>query len=832
MSRRRVKLRFGVMQLPIDDVLPQLRSTLRDHPAAVLVAPPGAGKTTRVPLALHREDWLRGGRVVLLEPRRLAARAAAHRMATLLGEEIGATVGLRVRHDSRVSARTRIEVVTEGVLARMIATDPTLEDLGLVIFDEFHERSLHADLGLALTLHARELLRPDLRVLVMSATLDAAQVARLLGDAPVVHSAGTSYPVRTEHLPPRSAEALAGAVRAAIRRALDAERGDILVFLPGAREIHDIADALQRDGLPPGCYVVPLYGAMPLADQDRAIAPSSGDARKIVLATSIAQTSLTIEGVRVVIDSGLARVPRYAPRSGMTRLHTVRVSRAAADQRRGRAGRVAPGVCYRLWDAADEAALRPFDVPEVLEADLASVALDLAGAGVSQPDELRWLDPPPAGAFAQARDLLRQLDALDGHGTLTAHGRLLASLGTHPRLGHMLLRAADRAGQALAADLIAILEERDVIGGPPHARDPDIRTRLALLHDKTASSTADRRTLARVRESAARWRSRTSVSRTQHADTEDAGVLLALAYPDRVAQRRAGEEPRYVLRNGTGARLPAATVLHREPYLVAAALDGRQPESGILLCAPITLDDIEKLFDAQIETRDVITWDDAMQAVTARRLRLLGAVRLSDDPLSDPAPDDVQRALLEAIVARGFSMLNWTRDAVALRQRLAFLQSMDPAWPDVSDAGLAANADRWLTPHLSGLRRAGEVARIALVEALMQLLSWPQRRRLDELAPAFYVTASGHRARIDYTDRSAPVLAVRLQDMFGLTSTPAIAGGRVPLTLHLLAPNQRPVQVTRDLASFWRGAYQEVRRQLRARYPKHRWPEDPFAPGG
>jgi ATP-dependent helicase HrpB len=812
--------------LPIDDVLPRLRDALRDGTSAVLVAPPGAGKTTRVPLALLDEAWLDGTKIVMLEPRRLAARAAAQHMARLLGQRIGETVGYRVRMDSHVGPNTRVEVVTEGVLTRMLANDPTLEDIGLVIFDEFHERSVHADVGLALTLHSRAVIREDLRVLVMSATLDGAAVAHLLGDAAVISSEGRTFPVETRYSPARSASALEAALLATIERALQTHEGDVLAFLPGAREIRRTAEALRSKALPAGTYVVPLYGTMPLEEQDRAIQPSVHGERKVVLATTIAQTSLTIEGVRVVIDSGLTRVPRYSPRSGMTRLETMRVSRSAADQRRGRAGRTAPGVCYRLWDAAEDEMLRPQDIPEILQTDLAPLALELAAAGVRDPAALDWLDPPPAGAFAQARELLRELGALDASGQLSAHGTQLVALGMHPRLAHMLVKGRTAGHGALACDLAAILEERDMLQGAPHERDPDVRSRIDALRGRRTSSAIDQHALRRAREAARRWRQRVG-AHSESNDAEAAGWLLALAYPDRVAQRRAGTAARYVLRNGTGAQLAAGTALHNEPYLVVAELDGRRPESLILLAAPLPLDDIERHFADQIETRNVIEWDESSGAAAARRTRRVGAIALADDPLATPDPVRVERVVREAILASDFAMLNWSKEAGALRARIAFLHAHNRSWPDVSTAALAATVERWLVPHLSGKRRREEIARIPVAEALMQLLTWEQRARLDSLAPSHFVTPNGKRARIDYSNPTAPVLAVRLQELFGLTTTPRVLLGRVPLTLHLLSPSQRPVQVTQDLESFWKTTYAEVRRELRTRYPKHRWPENP-----
>lgn len=812
--------------LPIDDVLPRVSEVLRHGTSAVLVAPPGAGKTTRVPLALLDEPWLGEAKIVMLEPRRLAARAAAHHMASVLGERVGDTVGYRVRADSRVGPRTRIEVVTEGVLTRMLVEDPTLDGISIVIFDEFHERSLHADLGLALTLHSRTLVRSDLRVLVMSATLDATAVGRLLGGAPVIVSEGRAFPVETRYLPPRSPAQREATVVAAIDRALYEDSGDILVFLPGAAEIRRVADSLRGGALPARTHVAPLYGAMALEEQDRAIRASEPGARKVVLATTIAQTSLTIEGIRVVIDAGLTRIPRYSPRTGMTRLETVNVSRSAADQRRGRAGRLGPGVCYRLWDGAHGSTLREHDIPEILEADLAPLALDLAAAGVSDPTDLQWLDPPPTGAFSQATELLHELGAL-GSGRLTTHGRELAALGTHPRLAHMIVRARSASHGALACDLAAIVEERDFALGTPAQRDPDVRTRLDALHGRRGFADIDAGALHSVRLAAERWRERAAV-RDQKIDADAAGWVLALAYPDRIAQRRSGVAPRYLLRNGAGAVLPTSTALHNEPYLVAAELDGRRPESLVLLAVPLTLDEIEQHFGDQIERRDTITWDVEAGAVVARRVRALGALVLSDDPLANPSPHEVRRVVCEAIVASEFRLLNWTKEANALRTRIAFLHTHDPSWPDTSAEGLTLAAERWLDPQLAEVRRLSQVQRIPVAESLLNMLTWQQRAQLDELAPTHFTVPSGSRIPLDYADPRSPVLAVRLQEVFGLTKTPTVLGGRQRVTLHLLSPSQRPVQVTTDLESFWRTSYFDVRKELRGRYPKHHWPEDPL----
>jgi ATP-dependent helicase HrpB len=817
--------------LPIESALPELRAALASDGAAVLQAPPGAGKTTRVPLALLDEPWLAGRRIVMLEPRRLAARAAASHMARLLGQDVGGTVGYRVRMDTRVGPATHIEVVTEGVLTRMLQADPALEGTGLVIFDEFHERSLHADLGLALTLESRSVLRDDLRLLVMSATLDGAAVADLLGGAPVVTSHGRSFPVDVRYLPGRIDGRVEPAVVRTVRQAVDASEGDVLVFLPGAGEIHRVEEMLREADLPSGIRVMPLYGNLPQGAQDEAIAPSPPGRRKVVLSTSIAETSLTIEGVRVVVDSGLMRVPRFAPRTGMTRLETVTVSRASAEQRAGRAGRVAPGVCWRMWPEHAQAGLVPHGTPEILDADLAPLALELAAWGVADPAELAWLDPPPPAAFAQARELLAELGALDRAGAVTPHGRRMSAIPLHPRLAHMALRAKEMGLGGLACDLAALLSERDVFrrgDGPP---DADLRLRLEALRDvgagRRARGAADVGALRRVMAEAREWRRRLGV-RGEDGDPSAAGLLLALAYPDRIGQRRAGRPGRYRLRNGRGAALAEGDPLAASPYVVAAELDGTGRESRVYLAAPVELEEIERHFAEQIETEETVAWDAEARAVRARRRERLGALVLHEAPLAAPDPDRVAAALLEGITAEGLDALPWSKGAAQLRERMAFMHRHDPSWPDVSDAALVSGLVGWLRPYVYGLTRWDEVQRLELTDILLDLLGWERRTALDAMVPSHLEVPSGSRIPIDYADPDAPVLAARLQELFGMTETPRVAGGRVPLVIHLLSPAHRPVQVTRDLASFWRTGYFDVKKDLKGRYPKHYWPDDPL----
>ncbi|MCX7005312.1 MAG: ATP-dependent helicase HrpB [bacterium] len=809
--------------LPIEAALPALRAALRAGPRAVVCAPPGTGKTTGVPRALLDEPWLHGRAIVLLEPRRLAARAAAYRMADLLGEPVGQTVGYRVRLDSCVSAATRIEVVTEGILTRRLQHDPELHGVGCVIFDEFHERSIHADLGLALTLDMQQALRPDLRVLVMSATLDADAVAALLHDAPVITAQGSMFEVETVYAARRVTARTEDAVVAATLAALRAQPGDVLVFLPGAPEIHRVHRALHERLTDKTISVLPLFSNLPRDSQDRAIRPSPAGMRKIVLATTIAETSLTIDGVRVVIDSGLTRVPQFDPPCGMTRLLTVRVSQAAAAQRRGRAGRTAPGVCYRLWTAAEQEQLPAAATPEIRAADLAQFALELAAWGVRDPATLRWLDPPPAGAYAQARELLQQLDALDDHGAVTPHGKAMSELGLHPRLAHMILQAEAHGQGSLACDLAALLSE----AASGARTQPDICLALDALHARTSTGDADG--LQRVRATAHALQRARRLPKTNAWTPHDIGRVLAFAYPDRIAQRRRDTPGEFLLANGRAARFAAPTLLAQQDWLVVADLDAGTRTGRIHLAAPYTFEDLVRDFRSHLQTTENVVWDTTKKAVTATRSTCCGALILKEEPLRKPAPTLVCAALLVGLRQEGLDLLPWTRDVRQLQARIAFLRAQEPEydWPDISDAALECTLETWLAPHLAGVMSRNQLAALDLGELLRAQLSWPQRRQLDEHAPTHITVPSGSNIRLDYTTSDAPVLAVRIQEMFGLHDTPRVAGGRVPVLVHLLSPAQRPVQVTRDLASFWRTTYAQVRKDLRGRYPKHAWPEDP-----
>ncbi len=841
----RLRAEPPVTSLPIDDVLPALHDALATRAVAVLEAPPGAGKTTRVPLALLDAAWLGNARVLMLEPRRLAARAAAQYMARTLGEPVGATVGYRVRGESRVSARTRVEIVTEGMLTRLIAADPTLDGIGAVLFDEYHERSLAADLGLALTLHTQALLRPELRVLVMSATLDGDAVARLLADAhgaaPVIRSHGRLFPVTTHHRAPRPQERIEAQVSRVTREALAAHDGDVLVFLPGAREIRRTAELLRpaADAMTdPRVLVHELFGMMSLAAQDAAIAPAPADTRKVVLSTAIAETSLTIEGVRVVVDAGRARLPRFDARIGLSRLDTVRASRAAADQRRGRAGRVAPGVCYRLWDEHEEAMLPPRTRPEILDADLAPLALELADAGVHDAADLRWLDAPSPSGLAQARTLLTLLGALDAHGRITPHGRAMIALPAHPRLAHMMLHAKSRGQGTLAAIVSACLEERDVlrgVGGPPPS---DLRLRVELVQGVAPASlghdlhgaTVDRDAVRRVRENARDLAQRLGVPWRDDRSAPDAcGELVALAYPDRIARQRATQGSRFLLRSGIGAALGAHDALTSAPWLAIAELDGAPPEYRVARAVPVDEAVIRTLFADDIREEHAVSWDEDAERLRATRRTKLGALVLDEAPLREIPAHERRAVLLDVVRRRGLHVLPWPRAAERLRERLAFLHAHEAGWPDVSDTALLDDADAWLGPLLDDVRRFEDLAGDALHDALLSRLDWTRRAALDRLAPTHVEVPSGSRIAIDYGDAAAPKLAVKLQEVFGWTVTPTVCDGRVPLTLHLLSPAQRPVQVTRDLAGFWRDGYFAVRKELRGRYPKHPWPDDPLS---
>jgi ATP-dependent RNA helicase HrpB len=803
--------------LPIDEALPALTAALRGRDAAVLVAPPGAGKTTRVPLVLADEPWVNGRKILVLEPRRIAARAAAERMASTIGERVGDTVGYRVRFGSKVSRRTRIEVVTEGVFTRLVLDDPGLDGVAAVLFDEFHERSLDADLGLALARDAQRGLREDLKLLVMSATIDGARIAKHLGDAPVVASEGRAFAVETRYIGREPKTPIEAQVAEATVKALRAETGSILVFLPGAGEIRRTETRLKERVDDPAVDIVPLYGALDAATQDRAITPSQPGHRKVVLATSIAETSLTIEGVRIVIDAGLARVPVYEPDVGLTRLETVRVSRAAADQRRGRAGRTEAGICYRLWDEGQTASLEPFLRPEILSADLSSLVLDLAQWGVTDPDQLTFLDPPPRPALTEAKALLRELGALDADGRITDEGKALNRLPLPPRLARMVVDAAHEGAGQLAADIAVIVTERG-LGGDAI----DLTHRLDGLRRDRSRRAEDARAMAR------RW---AELATSKDAPSPpSAGAVLALAYPDRLAKNRGSGSGAFLLANGRGANVDPASALAREPYLAVAEIIGSAAQGRIVLAAAITPAEIEARFAEQIEAKEEITFDAPSLSLRGRRLRRLGAITLAEQPIAVTPGEDAARALAAGIAKAGIGRLPWTKPLAQWRDRVMFLRRAEgDEWPDLSDAGLAERVDDWLMPALLDKTSLAQFGADALGDALTAQLPYTLRRRLDVEAPTHFEAPSGSRVPIDYEAEEGPKLAIRVQELFGLAQHPTIAGGRVALVIELLSPAHRPVQVTRDLPGFWRGSYAAVRTEMRGRYPRHPWPDDPLS---
>jgi ATP-dependent helicase HrpB len=822
--------------LPIKEALPALADALAKRAAVLLEAPPGAGKSTIVPLVLLDSGWLKNQTILMLEPRRIAARAVANRMAYLLGEPVGRTVGFRTRLETRVSHETRIEVVTEGILTRMLQEDSSLAGIGCVIFDEFHERSLNADLGLALCMECQQTLREELRILVMSATLDLKPLAQLLKDAPVISAHGRAFPVTTHYVARRSEIAAELQVSQVVRSSLQQHSGDVLCFLPGAAEIRRVQRNLDEMGLDKNIRVLPLYGDLEGAAQDAALLPAAPGQRKVVLATSIAETSLTIEGVRVVVDSGMRRYSEFDPTTGMSRLETGKVSQAAADQRRGRAGRLSEGDCYRLWSEGTHASLSAQTPPEILHADLAPLALELACWGAIDAAELAWLDPPPPAPLAQARDLLLRLEAIDPQSRVTAHGRKLEKIGMHPRLAHMLVKSRDIDATHLACDLAAILSERDILRSGPGTRDADLRLRVAVLRgderDLPSGMTVDSRAKGQAQRSSNQWQREFARGSRASADPHDAaGILLAWAYPDRIARAR-GDSGRYLMSNGSGARFGEPQALTKSEFIVAAELDGADREARIFLAAPLALDDLEKYFSTQITESAQIRWDEREGQIRAQRERRLGALVLKTSELRNPDADAMQHAALEGLRQIGVAGLPWTKELLQWRARVALLRQFKvPApqpWPDLSDAALEQTLDEWAPAWITGISRRDHFSRMDLGNALRSFMTHVQSTILDREAPTHFKVPSGSHIPIDYLDGDTPTVSVRLQELFGLTQTPAVAGGRQPLLLKLLSPAGRPVQITRDLISFWNRGYHEVKKDLKGRYPKHYWPDDPY----
>ncbi len=795
--------------LPIDPILPELLATMQAKGCAVLQAPPGAGKTTRVPLYLFQNSFCTG-KILMLEPRRMAARAAAERLAEGLGEAVGRTVGYRVRGESKVSNTTKIEVVTEGILTRMLQSDPELSGVDCVIFDEFHERSLHADLGLALCLEVREALREDLAILVMSATLDAGPVAALIG-APVITAEGRSYPVTTRHLPrPLGKVRFEAAMAGLIETALAETEGGVLAFLPGAGEIRRVASRLNT---PKGVKIMPLYGAMPFKDQRRVLAPLKG-ARKLVLATSIAETSLTIPDIRVVVDGGKARRARFDAGAGMQRLVTERVSRAEATQRAGRAGRVAEGTCYKLWAAGEEGALRAYPPAEIEASDLSALVLELALWGVKNPADMRFLTPPPAGAFQAAQALLEALGALK-NGQITAHGKALAALPVHPRLGQMLLRA----GGKRAALLAALLEARDPLSGAP----VDISLRLEALENERKFRDrhpyrADANALKAIRQEARRF---------EKPVRQKAGIgaLLALAFPDRIGKLRAGGKGRYLLSGGKGAVMPEGEPLATQ-LIVAADLDGDLREAKVRLATPLHEADLRQWYGEQLREVPLCAWSKRERMVVARKQLRFGAIALEDHRWVDPPEAAVAAAITEGIRDMGLGCLNWSQAAKLLVARVEWLRARGEPLPAMEDAPLLAELESWLAPYLGQCRTRSDLGKLDLVAPLKARLGWEREPVLDRLAPASIKAPTGTTLPVDYSVEP-PMVSVRLQEMFGLTTHPTVGPDRLPLLIELLSPARRPVQTTADLPRFWATSYSDVRKDMRGRYPRHPWPEDP-----
>jgi ATP-dependent helicase HrpB len=833
----------SALPLPIDDALPALRAALEAHANAVLVAPPGAGKTTRAPLALIDEPWAKGKRFILLEPRRLAARAAAAHMAATLGEKVGETIGLRVRLQSLVSKRTRIEVVTEGVFTRMILDDPSLEGVAGVLFDEFHERSLDADLGLALALDAQHGLREGLRLLVMSATLDGAQVGALIGDAPLIEAQGRAFPVETRYVGRNPGARIEDEVARATLEALGSESGSILVFLPGMGEIRRVAEILAPRVGRADVDVAPLYGALDPRAQDLAIAAPKPGRRKIVLATSIAETSLTIQGVRVVVDSGLMRVPIYEPDVGLTRLETVRVSKANADQRRGRAGRVEPGVCYRLWKEAATGGLQPYAAPEILAADLSGLVLDCALWGVSDPAALRFLDPPPRAALAEARALLTAIGALDSEGRITDEGRAISRLALPPRLARTVVDAARLGDATTASEVAVVLTERGLGGdsvGLAARLETFRRDRSPRADDarRLADGLAARAAQALTPNPSPRGKGERALllpgegGRHRRPDegaaTASAGALLASAFPGRIAIAR-GRRGEFLMANGRAAAVEAHDPLAQEPFLAVGEIAGRAASARILLAAPLSPAEIEAIAGTSIETADELTFDRASASLRARRRRRLGALVLAEQTLAVAADEAAALALARGALSLGVPRLPWTAALKQWRDRVMFLRRAEgEPWPDLTDEALAADPG-WLAPFLLGKTRLEEIGVDDLASALAAALPWDLAQRLDDEAPTHFRAPTGTQARIDYEAEGGPAIALRVQELFGLREHPSLAGGRIPLTLELLSPAHRPIQITRDLPGFWRGSWAAVRADLRGRYPRHFWPEDPAA---
>ena len=819
-SQKMIVLNLLTENLPIQEIIPDTKRILAEQNTLIVNAPPGAGKSTLLPLTLLQEDFLEGRKILMLEPRRLAARSIAFRMAELLGEKPGETVGYRIRFENVVGPKTRLEVLTEGILTRMLQNDNTLENVGMVIFDEFHERNIHADIAMALCREVQEVLRPDLRILVMSATLDMPQLTALLG-APSLVSKGRSFPVDVHYTGDYDFRMIPEMVAQTILQASSKHDGDILAFLPGQGEIKRTEEILKAKLKTFSIH--PLYGQLSPIAQHQAITPNKNGKRKIVLATSIAETSLTIEGIKVVVDSGFGRTSKFSPKSGLSKLETVRISKDSADQRAGRAGRLGPGICYRMWSKSTHAAMDDFRTPEILEADLAPLALEMAEWGVKDIAKLAWLTPPPAGALAQAFDLLEQINALE-NGKLTPHGKSIHQIPSHPRIAHMLVMAKEQGNLGLATDMAAILEEKDPL---PQENNVDINIRIEALR-RARKEQLSIKALNKIEKIAQQYRKIFKLEPENGIfDPFESGLLLAFAFPERIASARPGNNAQFQLANGKLAMISYKDDLAHESWLAVAHLDARDQMGKIFLAAPLNPQDLRPL----VKQKKVLKWDSKKGGLQANEVWAIGSIVLRSLPLENVSEEDKAQAILQVIASEGEQLLDFNEDVLQLLYRVQSLRKWDTPieWPDWSIGSLTAQASHWLKPYLNGIKRNEELKKLPLQEILVHSLSYDQQQALEELAPSKIKVPSGSMVRIQYSaDGETPILAVRLQEVFGWTETPRINQRKNPLLMHLLSPGFKPVQVTSDLKSFWENTYFEVKKELKRRYPKHSWPENPL----
>ncbi len=815
-----MKFDYQNIDLPVADVIPEIQEHLAQTNTLIVNAPPGAGKSTLVPLTLMNEAWLGDQKIIMLEPRRLAARTIAERLSYFLGEPVGQTVGYRIRFDNRVSEKTKIEVVTEGILTRMIQSDNELSGIGMVIFDEFHERSIHADVALALCREAQQVLRTDLRIMIMSATLNMPQLTSLL-KAPAVVSEGRQYPVEVSYEGDIDEFLIPELVSKTIIKATKKHEGDILVFLPGQREIQNTADILKKELR--GFGIHQLYGSLPQHKQNAAILPDRNGKRKVVLATNIAETSLTIEGIKVVVDSGFGRTSKFDPNSGLSRLETVRISRDNADQRAGRAGRLSAGHCYRMWSPVTHQRLGEHIVPEILEADLASLVLDMAQWGIIDPLQMTWLTPPPKGAVSQASDLLHQLDALE-NGKITAHGQKMLRLPCHPRIAHMLILAEEDDQLALATDIAALFEERDPLG---REAGIDINTRIEALRTHRRENREGRK-MARIEKIADQYRRLVEIEAdNSFIDPYETGVLITHAYPERIAFARPGNNAQFQLSNGRYAMAGHREDLAAEPWLAICHIDARDGMGKIFMASPLNPKDLAPL----VKEKEVITWDTEDGGLIASKNLCIGSIVLRSTPLPDPDPKHLIQAIIEAIQKEGERLLTFDEEVQQWQNRVISLRKWNPndGWPEVSTSSLLRTAQDWLSPYLTDIRKPEDLKKLKLKDILQHSLSFEQQQKLDELVPQHLEVPSGSQIKLMYRDNGeAPVLAVRIQEVFGLAETPKVNDGKQGVLMHLLSPGFKPVQITADLKSFWSDAYFEVKKELKRRYPKHVWPDEPW----